>query len=202
MKKSLIGICFTMLLGFTLSAYGEEPKPIELEKKALIYFCDNIHSINPKLKDFQIKFSGKTEGEPSNLFVVSYCLKNINIFKDSIPIKNLIDSLNDLNSNDNNQIIDIGYPVKCQFIKKSVFNPFSGTILDLHVFNKNLYYNIHRRIWSLHVFNAVKFNQTYFVELNLINRIQRNVYYICIEFDSLNNPINIHTALFLYSGFK
>jgi len=202
MKKSLIGICFTMLLGFTLSAYGEEPKPIELEKKALIYFCENIHKIKPQLNDFQIRFNGKTEGVPSCLFQISHCLKTINLFKDSIPNRSLLDSLNELNSKNNNQIIDIGFPDNCQHIKKAVFDPFYGTILDLQVFNMDLYYYIHEGIWSLHVYNVVKLNDIYYVEFLLLNKLRSNVYKICIEFDNDFTPVNIYNYYYHYSGYK
>ena len=170
-----------LLLVFMFSCFflfGNDLKPYLIEQKAVRYFCENVKDINKNLIDFNIRFNGKTlGGKPSSVFIIADCLGDISLMIDSIPHKNELDSISEYNKNKLHPTISIGYPEKCDFLRKYVFAPFN------------------KWIYTLYVFNAIEYNGTYHVELYLVNKI-RNSWSVVVVFDESNNPVN-HCISFL-----
>lgn len=177
-RKILDRVIILFILLFSgFSLLGNSPKPYFLEQKALLYFCQNVKDINKNLIDFNVRFNGKTTGKPSSLFNIADCLGDICLIKDSIPNKNELDSLSKANKHKTYPVVSIGYPINCEFLKKHVFAPFN------------------KRIYTLYVFNAVKYNESYYVELFLKNK-NRSTWVVCIKFDESKNPVN-HCSSFI-----
>lgn len=173
--KRKILIRFFLILFFFISfeeyLISQEREGDVVEYKAIKYFCNNIDSIIPGLEISNMRFSGKTKASPSNVFNIADCIGEINLLKDSIPNETFIDSLDQAFSTINYPEIKIGR--MC----------FRSTNWLFDLFNKSVY--------TLNLFNSVKYNGSTYVELYLINKKQR-AYIVVLEFNDQTNNIISH----------
>jgi hypothetical protein len=121
-----------------------------LENTALEYFCSHIEEINKGLVDYNIRFSGYTLPKYSRIYNLASCENDINLFKDSIPNKDYLDELEKYYTEREAKKIKINY--ECEYLKRSVFAPFN------------------KKVYTLHVFNAVEYKGKYYVEIYLVNK--------------------------------
>lgn len=179
-KKLIFSGAFLLL--FCISLYSQTAKtqaPSGLEAKAVAYFCHNVIRIKKNLTDYNIRFKGNTTGKSSDVYKVADCLGDISLIKDSISNKVELDNLAALNDLNENRIINTVQPNGCSFLKKKVFAPFN------------------KRIYTLKIFNAIKYKERYFVELYLSNK-NLNTWIICIEFNKNGEPLSHCTSSIIY----
>lgn len=150
-----------------------------LEQKAVDYFCNNVTEIKKGLIDYNIRFKGVTNGNPSRVYKIADCVGDIRLIKDSIPNKIELDSLENCYESKVYKKISIELPEECSFLKKNVFAPFN------------------KRIYTLQVFNAIRYKENHYVELYLANK-NLNTWVICIAFNEKGEPISHCTSFIVY----
>jgi hypothetical protein len=139
-----------------------------VEEKALEYFCKNVMQINKHIVDFDIKFSGKTQPKPCNIYILAHCIGEINLLKDSIPIKNYLDSIYKINCKSKLKVKKL-YS-HCSFFKKRSFA---------------------KRACTLYVFESIEYKGYFYVELYLFNK-RGNSCIFCVKFDKDNKNVIGH----------
>jgi hypothetical protein len=155
MERSTILI--GLLVFFALAnIYGQ--KEI-LEEKALKYFCENINEIQEGITNYNLQFSGKTEGVAGSIFLIADCFGEISLIKNEIPNEAYLDSIYESNKKLSFVAKKVRYD--CDFIKK-------------HVFSKESY--------KLRIFETVEYKNAYYVEIYLIDN-QKNAWIFCVKFD-------------------
>ncbi|HUX53332.1 MAG TPA: hypothetical protein VMV56_02840, partial [Williamwhitmania sp.] len=117
----------------TATSQPELPKGLSLEKEAVIYFCQNLNSIDKGLTDYNIRFNNYTNGVKSRIFDVADCEGDINLIKNLIPNRSYLDSLDCDSRSEVEKRQKI--LVDCKFLKKTIFAPFNKRIYTLYVFN-------------------------------------------------------------------
>jgi len=150
---------------------------LKLENKAVTYFCEKINQINSKLIDYDIRFKGYTTGYPSRVYNIADCFEEISLIKDSIPNESKLDSLKAMHNNYEKNAISL--QSKCTFLKKNIFAPFN------------------KRIYTLKVYNAIEYNEMFYVELYLSNK-NYNTWIVCVEFNQEGEPIRDCVTSMIY----
>ncbi len=145
-------ICLIILICVLFNQFLYSQKQISLEEKAVVYFCNNIKQIKKSLIDYNIRFKWKTTGHHSSVYKIADCIGDISLIKGSIPNKTELNKQERLISSKTCNIINIPPVGGCNFLKKHVFAPFN------------------KRIYTLQVFNAIEYKESYFVELYLANK--------------------------------
>lgn len=160
--------CLTLLMQFSMMlGYSQITNPINIEEKAVDYFCNHVLINEPQLNKLKIYFDGVTNGKPSNVYDVAFCLGDINLFKDSIPNKIYLDSLEQEFSQRKMNVIKINNRYK-QLSKRSLFR---------------------RSGYRLSLYNAIKYNGIYCVEFFLTNK-EWDTYTIIVILDKNLVPLN------------
>lgn len=137
-----------------------------IEEKAVRYFCDQVLIKETRISQLKIQFDGATNGKPSKVYDVANCLKDINLFKDSIPNRVYLDSLEQKYSQTKSNIIKIS--TRCeQFYKRS----------------------LKRNDYRLYLYNAIEYNGNYCVEFFLANK-KSSTYTIVVTLDKNLVPFN------------
>ena len=140
-----------------------------LEEKALIYFCNNIESIDKSLNDYKIRFSGNTTGSASNVYDIADCIGSINLIRDSIPGENILDSLRNYHKRLNLEPKKLNFT--CKALQKRI------------VPSK-------KQNYSLQIFHAIEYKGYYFVEIYLANK-KNSSWIIAVKFDKVSlEPIS------------
>ncbi len=169
-----------LLMTFTcLSSYLKAQSNINgLENKAVKYFCEHISEINKDFIDTKIRFKGYTLEKYSRVYKIASCESDINLFKDSIPNKNYLDSLEQV------YIIKEANKIKIEYLNKN---------LKRHIFAP-----FNRKIYTMHVFNAIEYDNFYYVEIYLVNRGMAT-WSIGVKFDKESlDPVNQCYSYLIY----
>jgi hypothetical protein len=167
LNKLLLVIFFIQIQGLLFSQVAKQTPT--LEEKALIYFCNNIESINKNLNDYKIKFSGKTTGRASNVYDIADCIGSISLIRDSIPGENILDSLKDYHKRLNLEPKKVNFT--CNALQKRI----------VHSKKQN---------YSLQIFHAIEYKGYYFVEIFLANKKNSN-WIVGVKFDKVSlEPIS------------
>ncbi|MDP4280869.1 MAG: hypothetical protein Q8867_01840 [Bacteroidota bacterium] len=167
LNKLLLFIYLIQIQGLLFSQVVQQT--LTLEEKALIYFCNNVESINKNLNDYKIKFSGKTTGSASNVYDIADCIGSINLIRDSIPGGNILDSLRDYYKGLNLEPKKLNFT--CNSLQKRI----------MHSTSQN---------YSLQIFHAIEYKGYYFVEIFLANKKNSN-WIVGVKFDRVSlEPIS------------
>lgn len=178
-KRKIFKQVYLLIIIEILAFHANAQTKLNLEEKALAYFCDNITEIDSKLNDCNIRFTGRTTGKLSRVYNIAECLGEINLMKNEIPNELELDGLTAINCSAKRNAINLSRPSKCSFLKKYIFAPYN------------------KRIFSLSVFNAIEYHGNYYVELYLINK-NLNEIIICIEFDQEKKAIKHYVSSKIY----
>ncbi len=130
-----------------------------LEQKALNYFCENLIVIDSTLINDNIKIEEGNIKKYSKAYDIAYCLKDINIVKDSIPAKKYLDSLETYYKNTIQQNKKISN-TNCKISNKKKS--------EIQVF----------------VYNTIIYKDKNYVELFILNKKEKYYKIICIEFNA------------------
>jgi hypothetical protein len=173
LSKSLL---FSYLIQIQGLLFSQVAQPTHtLEEKALMYFCNNIESIDKNLNDYKIRFSGNTTGSGSNVYDIADCIGSINLIRDSIPGENVLDSLRDYYKSLNLKPKKINFT--CKALQKRVVP-------------------LKKQNYSLQVFHAIEYNGYYFVEIYLANK-KNSKWIIGVKFDKVSlEPISFCVKYF------
>ncbi|MDR2036495.1 MAG: hypothetical protein LBQ60_01080 [Bacteroidales bacterium] len=175
-RKNLTKQCVLSIHLFTFCHVVSGQNAEYLEQKAIDYFC--ILDLHMKISDDIIKFSGKTEGKFSRIYQVAHCIRDINLLKDSIPNQLELDSIDSVNKSKLTTVKRILLPENCIFIQRKSTS-----------FKKAIY--------SLHVFNAIRYKEKYYVELLLKNK-NNETWVICFGFNEENEPSDYCTSYVIF----
>lgn len=160
---------------FLVSSYAQVPNPNIIEEKAVNYFCDYVLKDVTQIRQFKIWFNGATNGKPSKIYDVANCLGDINLFKDSIPNKAYLDSLEQIYSQTKSRVIKITPMNKC-FSKRSIFK---------------------KKGYRLYLYNPIGYKGNYCVEFFLANK-EFNTYTIVVTLDTNLVPLNYCVKAIVY----
>lgn len=152
---------------FLVSGYAQVPSPNIIEEKAVNYFCNYVLKDVTQISQSKIWFNGATNGKPSNIYDVANCLGDINLFKDSIPNKAYLDSLEQKYSQTKSNVIKIAHINEC-FSKRSIFK---------------------KKDYGLYLYNAIEYKGNYCIEFFLANK-EFNTYTIVVTLDTNLVPLN------------
>jgi len=152
---------------FLVSGYAQVPSSNIIEEKAVNYFCDYVLKDVKQISQSKILFNGATNGKPSRIYDVADCLGDINLFKDSIPNKAYLDSLEQKYSQTKSRVIKIA-PINECFSKRSIFKKID---------------------YGLYLYNAIEYKGNYYVEFFLANK-EFDTYTIIVTLDTNLVPLN------------
>jgi len=179
-KRQIFSKLYLLVFFIIVSALSTKAQTnLNLENKAVAYFCNNINQINNKLIDYDIRFKGYTTGMPSRVYNIADCFEEISLIKDSIPNESELDSLEAVHNTYERNIISISRSSKCTFLKKKVFAPFN------------------KRIYTLKVNNATEYKEMFYVVLYLSNK-NLNTWIVCVEFNQKGEAIRNCVTSMIY----
>lgn len=148
------------------------------EAAALKYFCSNIGGARFELEKQKIVFSNKTEGRPSYVYYIADCLGEINFLKDSIPIMDYLDSLDDFYNEKSFEVFEVRHD--CKYLRKRAV------------------FFLNKRIYKLHLYNAIEYKSYSYVEIHLVNKsFSHLVFIVKFEMDEIK-PIKQYLMNFYY----
>jgi hypothetical protein len=134
----------------SMVAFSQVPSNEFQEMEALKYFCINILKNEKVFENQEINFDYKTEGKPSYVYYIADCIGEINLFKDSIPNRHYLDSIENVLNDKTYKVLRISY--RCHCLKKITVTPSK------------------KSTYRLHLFNAIEYKNHDYVELHAVNK--------------------------------
>lgn len=162
-RQHLINLLVVLIINITIG-YSQT----NFEEKAISYFCTDIIKEISVIENIDIVFKGYTNGHPAKVYDVADCLGDINLIKDSIPIRHILDDLEKKLSEMkfNKRKIDI----PCDRFKKKV------------LLKKDVFY--------MTVYESIQYKGSNIVEIFLLNRKRQMYVIVIVEFDDANQVSN------------
>lgn len=163
----LVVLIINITIGYSQTNFGE---------KAMSYFCSDVVVDISVLENIDIVFKGYTNGYPAKVYDVADCLGDVNLIKDSIPNRQILDDLEKELSEMkfNKRKID----VPCDRLKKKVF--------------------LKRDVFYMTVYESIQYKENNVVEIFLLNKKRQMYVVVVIEFDNSNQVSNFCTRQIRY----